>query len=207
MRRPSRIWIVVAALYAGFFLWYTGVRGPLTPEEVDHYVEVMTEGGTAPERIAELRKFLDDDPGGDFVIVNAILFRERPLEVGDVRAGESSRDVLDRYMEYMWPALLMRACHPVVGGPAAATAVEAWGIENGEEWSMAGLMRYRSRRDMLEIVANPVFRDSHEFKLAAMEKTIAFPIDPWFQLGGPRVVVGLALFALGAVLHLSLGRR
>jgi len=207
MRRPSRIWLAVAALYAGFFLWYTGVRGPLTPEEVDRYVEVMAEGGAEPERLAELRQFLEEDPGGDFVIVNAILLRERPLQVGDVRADESSRDVLDRYMEYMWPALLMRACHPVVAGPAAASAVEAWGIENGETWSMAGLMRYRSRRDMLEIVVNPIFRDSHEFKLAAIEKTIAFPIGPYIQLGGPRVVVGLALFALGAVLHLRLARR
>ena len=205
--RPSRIWLAVAALYTGFFLWYTGVRGPLTPEEVDRFVEVMAEGGAAPERLATLRQFLEEDPGGDFVIANAILFRERPLEVGDVRPGESSREVLDRYMAFMWPELLMRACHPVVAGRAAATTIEAWGIENGEEWSMAGLMRYRSRRDMLEIVAKPAFRDSHEFKFAAIEKTIAFPISPYIQLGGPRVVVGLALFALAAVLHLRLGRR
>ena len=30
-----------------------------------------------------------------------------------------------------------------------------------------------------------------------MTKTIAFPIDPWFQLGDPRLLLGLALGVLG----------
>jgi hypothetical protein len=102
---------------------------------------------------------------------------------------------------------MARASHPVIGGQAAAAAVEVWGIENGEAWSFAGLMRYRSRRDMLEIATDPAFQDAHQYKLAAMEKTIAFPIDPVLQVAGPRLLVALVLVALGAVLHLLLGRR
>jgi hypothetical protein len=205
--RPSLIWVVAGALYAGFLLWYTGIGGPLTPEEIERYVEIMAQREPDEQRLAGLRKFLEEDTGGDFVIVNAILLHRRPLRVGEVGESESSREVLDRYMSYMWPALLARACHPVVGGPAAAIAVEAWGLENAEEWTMAGLMRYRSRRDMMEIATDPAFHDAHEFKIAAIEKTIAFPIDPFFQLGGPRPLVGLLLFGLSATLHLGLGRR
>ena len=40
-----------------------------------------------------------------------------------------------------------------------------------------------------------------------MLKTVAFPIDPWIQLGDPRLVLGLALLLLGLVLHGPLRRR
>jgi hypothetical protein len=33
-----------------------------------------------------------------------------------------------------------------------------------------------------------------------MQKTIAFPIDPWFQLGDPRLVLGLVLALTGCAL-------
>jgi hypothetical protein len=69
-----------------------------------------------------------------------------------------------------------------------------------EKWSTGAGMRYRSRRDMLEIASNPAFAGSHEFKVAAMRKTIAFPIDPWLQLGDPRVVLALLLGLIGCAL-------
>jgi hypothetical protein len=50
---------------------------------------------------------------------------------------------------------------------------------------------------MLEITSNPDFGGSHEFKVAAMRKTIAFPIDPWMQLGDPRLVLALLLGLIG----------
>lgn len=196
--RGRVIWVALLALYAVFWLWYTGVRGPLTAEEIEAYVERMAEGDAQPESRARLRAFLESDTGDDFVMVNAILMREKPLRVGPVRPDESSSDVLDRYMAYMTPALLSRASHPVVAGRAAAPAVEVWGLENGRSWSLAGLMRYRSRRDLMEIATDPRFRDSHEFKIAAIEKTIAFPIDPYLQLGDPRLLLALLLFPLGA---------
>ncbi len=69
-----------------------------------------------------------------------------------------------------------------------------------EKWSTGAGMRYRSRRDVLEISSNPAFAGSHEFKIAAMRKTIAFPIDPWIQLGDPRVVLALLLGLIGCAL-------
>jgi hypothetical protein len=61
-------------------------------------------------------------------------------------------------------------------GAAAAPALDVWGIEGAERWDQAGLMRYRSRRDLMEIASNPAFQGPHEFKIAAMNKTVAFPI-------------------------------
>ena len=69
-----------------------------------------------------------------------------------------------------------------------------------ERWDSGALMRYRSRRDMLEISSNPAFRGSHDFKIAAMEKTIAFPLDPWFHLGDPRLLLAFVLGVIGLAL-------
>jgi hypothetical protein len=76
------------------------------------------------------------------------------------------------------------------------------GMEGAENWSGGALMRYRSRRDFLEIVTNPIFKGQHHFKAAALEKTIAYPIEPDLQLGDPRLLLGLLLLALTALTDL-----
>ncbi len=196
------IWIALLAVYAVFWLWYTGVRGPLSAEEVERYVERMAASGDAnPGDRARLRAFLEGDTGGDFVMSNAILMRKEPLRVGPVGPDESSADVMRRYMRYMFPAMLARASHPLFFGRAVAPALDVWGIENAYAWTMAGLVRYRSRRDLMEIATDPRFHDSHDFKVAAIEKTVAFPVEPVLRLGDPRLLLGLALFPLAAGLQ------
>lgn len=199
MNRSVLNWGIPAVLYALFFFWYTSFGGPLTPEEIADYVSLMQEGGVSSDQSARLRRFLEEDTGDDFVMVNAIEMREKPELLPGVLPGESSAEVLDRYMAYMWPALLTRACHPVLFGAAAADALEVWGIDNARAWGQAGLMRYRSRRDLMDIATNPAFRGPHEFKIAAMAKTIAFPVDPWMQAGDPRLILAMALLILALV--------
>ena len=96
-------------------------------------------------------------------------------------------------MEFMYPALFARASHPVIFGEAANTAIDLMNAPGMEHWTQGAMMRYRSRRDFFDITSNPAFSGSHDFKVAALRKTIAFPIDPWFQLGDPRLVVALLL--------------
>jgi len=206
LRRLSP-WLAAALFYAVFRLWYDGFAAPLSPDEIARYVAVMEERGQPPERIALLRKFLAEDDGRDFVMVNLIAFEEAPQAVGDMRPGESGRDAMDRYMAHMTPALLARGSHPILGGDAAAHAIEVWGLPDAERWSMAGVVRYRSRRDMIEIATQPEFRDAHVYKRAAMEKTVAVPIAPYFVAGGPRLAVALALVAGAALAHAALARR
>ena len=129
-------------------------------------------------------------------MLNVIELREPPLVVDGVAPGSSASEVLGEYMEYMTPALLRRASHPVLFGSAAAEALDLWGVEGAHRWSQGAAMRYRSRRDMMEIATHPDFQGRHEYKLAAMSKTIAFPLDPWFQLGDPRLLSGLITLIL-----------
>ena len=44
MTRTRWIWIVLGGLYAVFFYWYTSFGGPLTDEEVEHYMSLGAAG-------------------------------------------------------------------------------------------------------------------------------------------------------------------
>jgi hypothetical protein len=107
---------------------------------------------------------------------------------------------MGRYMGHMLTALLTRASHPVIMGPAIAPSMNIVGIEGAENWDGAALVRYRSRRTLLEIISNPAFAGNHDFKSAALIKTIAFPIEPKLYLGDLRLILGLILLALTALI-------
>ena len=199
MTRTRWIWLVLAVLYAAFFGWYTSFGGPLTAQEVDQYMTLFAEreDPPPPETLALLRRFLEEDTGDDFVMINVIDMYDEPLPMEGVEPGETSDEVLDKYMAYMMPALVSRASHPVLYGTAANSAMDLMNADGMEKWTTGAGMRYRSRRDMMEITVNPAFRGSHDFKIAAMAKTIAFPVDPWFQLGDPRLVLALLFGLIG----------
>ncbi len=191
------VWGVLAFVYGLFFYWYTSFGGPLSDEEISRYVSLIESRGAGSEDIERMRTFLENDSGDDFVMVNIIELNETPVAVPGVDPTESSSQVLGRYMAYMWPALLSRASHPVIFGAAAAESMDVWGIDGAEKWSQAAFMRYRSRRDMMEIATNPDFQGPHEYKIAAMAKTIAFPADPWMSAGDPRLLLALVFVIVG----------
>jgi hypothetical protein len=210
MRRTQWIWLVLVAVWAAFFGWYTSFGGPLTEEEIAHYTGRIESREPKPpaQDLERLRRFMEEDTGDDFVMVNVIDMYDTPLAIEGVEPGESSDELLDKYMAYMGPALFARACHPVLYGVAASTAMDLMNAEGMETWSAGAGMRYRSRRDLMDIATDPAFALAHAFKIAAMRKTIAFPIDPWFQLGDPRLVLGLLLAVIGCGLSWrEAGRR
>ena len=207
MSRSRWIWGIPAIVYVAFFAWYTNLAGPLGADEIEHYLGLFEAADLEPERIAMLRRFMDEDTGDDFYMVNALDLRAEPDRVGEVEPGETSEEVMGRYMAHMLPELLRRACHPAIYGPAVAPAMDLVGIAGAEEWTAAAMFRYRSRRDMLDIATNPAFRDKHLYKLAALDKTIAYPIEPAINLGEPRVLVALVLLVISLGLQLLTGRR
>ena len=186
-------WILLTAIYAAMFFWYTNFDAPLTQDEADAYVAQIRERGADPERLAALTRFLYDDDGDDFVMVNLIDMRKHDSTEG----GETPSQLLDRYMEYMWPSLIMRAGHPVFFSQGRYEALDIWGIDGAHNWSQFALMRYRSRRDMLEITINQQFKGSHDFKIAAMNKTVAFPVSGGFSYADPRWLLASVFLVLG----------
>jgi hypothetical protein len=194
------IWLTPLILYGLFFGWYTNLSGPLTDDEIAATVARMEANGSTAERIALVKKFMVEDTGGQFLMMNVIEMKDPPDQIRGVEPTDTADDVMAKYMEYMWPALLNRACHPVVFGLAVSDSLDLMGIEGAEVWTQAAFMRYRSRRDMLEISGNPEFSGRHEFKFAAMNKTIAYPVEPTINLGDPRILLGLLALFLSSIL-------
>lgn len=208
MSKRAQAWLISALLYAGFVSWYTDFGGPLSDAEVDAFVATLAEREADPALIADFERFLRNDTGRQFLMVNAIDMNDNPPDVEGAAPGENADQLMARYLEHMIPELLKRACHPVIMGEAVHTVIDVLGIEGAEQWTDAALFRYRSRRSFMEIIANPDIGGKHEFKLAALDKTIAYPIETSLYLGDLRLLLGLVLLAVTALLDSAfLSRR
>jgi hypothetical protein len=60
---------------------------------------------------------------------------------------------------------------------------------------------------MLDIATNPAFRANHSYKIAALDKTIAYPIEPVINLGEPRFLVALILLVIALGSRLAIARK
>ena len=103
--------------------------------------------------------------------------------------------------------LLIHACHPIFVSSAVFYVIDLAGIDSGESWSDAALMRCRSRPALMEIITHPAMRERHDFKIAALEKTIAYPVEPVFYLADLRLQLGLLLLIFTLLLDKWLGRK
>lgn len=203
------IWILAAAAYVAFRFWYDGSKTPLTPEEVDRFVRMAEEraGGDMDTRDRSvLRRFLEEDDGREFLMVNLVEFNPSPVVHPDTGEKIAAPDLLQQYFRPLMSAVLKRAGHPAVATRAIGGYLDAWNTPDNPGWHVAGLIRYRSRRDaMLSTLMNPDFDGIHKYKIAAMNQTFAFPSHTQIGLyASPRLTVGLALALVAALLNLAL---
>ncbi len=209
MTSRRKLWLGSIVLYALFVSWYTDFGGPLTEAEIQAYITKTKDldlGGNPSARGA-LLEFLRNDTGGQFLMFNAVDLAQNPPQMEGAPANADAQTLLYLYMEHMIPALLSRASHPVVVGKSVADSLDLVGIEGAEEWSDGAIMRYRSRRTLIDIIGNPEFYERHDFKLAGLEKTIAYPVEPRVYLGDLRLLLGLFMLAITALLDARLARK
>ena len=180
-----------------FSFWYTNTSGPISKEERAAFLGAAAEMGWDGERLASIERFMAQDDGGQFLMVNLLDLADDP------EAGAN----MNRYMEHMYPALLSRACHPAFAGGVVHQAMDLAGIEGAETWGSVGIVRYRSRRDLLEIAMNPVFSDKHDYKIESLAKTIAVPVAPSIYLSDLRLFLLLVLLAVVGLTNALWPRR
>ena len=201
------LWGIPALLYTVFVFWYTNTGGALSPAEVEAFASKLSANGPPPEFVARWRGFMESDTGRQFLMVNILDQRDTPTPVPGAPPLASSGEAMDRYMEHMYPMLFSRACHPAFFGKAAFDSLDLLGIEGAETWDAGALMRYRSRRDLMEIATHPETGGRHDFKVAGLEKTIAFPAETVLYLSDARLLLALVLLAGVALLDLAIYRR
>ncbi len=200
------IWGVALLAYGGFRLWYDNWSGPLKPYEIDAFLKQMAgrfEGtGNSPE---VMRAFLEADDGREFVMLN--LVKAQIEQVEDPKTGQMVQgfDLLKRYSKRFMPLLFRKGGHPGMVGHKVGGYVDAWNTEADPGWTIFGLMRYRSRRDMMKLVMDPAFMEGHPDKLLGTLATFSFPTQRvmTFYLS-PRVTVAMMLALIAALAHLAL---
>ena len=202
-RGRTWLWGLPALAWLLFCFWYTNIGGPLSAEEIAAFTARAERAGSmSPDGVQRLRQFMAEDSGDQFLMVNLV-----DMATPDAAQELSPQQSMDRYMAHMYPELLKRACHPVLAGPAVFRALDLVGIDGAEKWSTVGIVRYRSRRDLLDIALNPIFDGKHEFKIAALEKTIAVPVEPELYLGDLRLIAFFNLFFLVVIADALMFRR
>ena len=197
------IWGTALLLYAIFWLWYVGIRKPLTTPEIDNYLNQMSEyENNSSQSVSDVREFLENDTGKSFVMVNSISLKGKPDLVEGVKEGDTSIKTLIAYHKPFMKMMFKKGGIGIFQWRVAGRSVDVIGIENAEEWKISAINRFRSRRDFMDIITHPTFHEKHDFKFAALSKSIAYPVDPWFQLGGLTTTVALVLALAAALIQI-----
>ena len=162
----------------------------------------IRDSNNSEAELISLRRFLENDTGKSFAMVNLIQLKKTPDLIEGVEEGDSSLKTLITYYKSFMKMMLKRGGIGIFQGRVAGSSIDVIGIENAEEWGISAINRFRSRRDFMELITHPSFHEKHAYKFAALKKSIASPIDPWFQLGGVPVVVGLVFALVAAIIHI-----
>ena len=184
------IWIVVAVLYAVFWLWYSGTKGKLSQPEVESYMQQFESKGVNTDNLANLRHFLEKDDGREWFMINLLELKSPKRE---------SSKLLQRYTKTFMAGMFRRAGHPFFVAIAAAKNIENLNCDDADNWSSTGIVRYRSRRDCAETLLDTFGSDHHADKLASLTKTLAFPATANLLMGSPRVLVAMSAALIGAM--------
>jgi hypothetical protein len=200
-------WFTAALLYVFFVVWYTNFDGPMQEDEIAEVLKQARASGRSVQSLKTLEDFMRTDTGNDFIMVNLLDMNESPPDLPATGPGADPMQLINHYMEHMYPAQFKRASHPIFFGRAVADVMDISGVEGANHWDQGALFRYRSRRDIIAIATNPAFNERHDYKMAALTKTIAFPVEPVLNPGDARIVFGLLLFSIFSLLDMFLFRR
>ena len=205
-RSPRWPWLIATALSTAFLLWHQPWFGkPLTAAEIDAAFAVSVDRATAlPEsEKVKLRAFFASDDGRPFYNVNLMLYRDVAIYAdGNQRPGiRTGTDAADAYSRAIIPLLLARGSYPVFISSKISNLLEE-GAPGADFFQEVAIVRYRSRRDMLEMISHPNYLAGGPHKFASLAKNVAVPTTGLVPLDA-SVVIPLILFGLAALVRVS----
>jgi hypothetical protein len=185
MPRAFVIKLVLVAAYAALIAWHQPLRGPLSEDEVraafgPQYALIRQSEDAEVQAFLEF--FLSDD-GRPFFMVNMNALPEQTPEV---------KTAARHYGLYMMSRLLPRASYPVMSTDIITNLTNSLDADPAP-FEQLVVVRYRSRRDFLEIVSTPAFREELSNKTASLDGWSSAPstAGPLFSL--PAIALLLML--------------
>lgn len=197
MKRAKWIWLAsLGLIYASFWIWYGGNGDPISEEEglemlakVERLHGVKLEDAPEGSMSRNLRAMLPNDDGKEFYAVNL-----------ETRAtGPEALQAEADYAAIVVPMLLERGGHPVFLSERVGLMLGKY----GEEVDRVAVVRYRSLRDLLDMIADERMLEGNAFKTASLAHTEVFITRPTVSFVQVRLMVGMFL-ALVAIAGLAL---
>lgn len=187
MTSAKWIWLAfVGIVYASFWVWYGGDGEPLTEVEANNLLSQMEQiyGGSrdeAPEgsMAYNLARMAPHDDGQEFYAVN--------LE--QLKTGPDAEAADQRYARTVFSLLLERGGHPVFVGDRVGLMLGSY----GREVDRVAVVRYRSLRDLFDMILDPAMQEGAGDKFASLESTEVFIVRPYISFVQVRLLVGLIL--------------
>ena len=115
-----------------------GFKGKLSVTEVDRFMQDFEGRGATQQQLENLRYFLEHDDGKEWFMVNAMTLKHPEAK---------SFKLLDQYVRAFMSGVDSRAGHPMFISRALAAILKIITVIEADHWTIAAIIRYRSRRD------------------------------------------------------------
>ena len=194
--------LVLLLVFGAFWTWQTPgwLRGALTPEEIDYHFQLMEQNLAMPADekavvLERLRAFALADDGQPVFMLNLMRFfpELRQFEGAHEFAG-TPLESNAYYEEAVIPMAFAAGAYPLFGGMTQGQNVieDAVDLDN---WSRVIVMRYPSRRAVLELFADPDYAPFEPYKMMALQ-VVLVPTQGDLVIPELRWLVGGALLLL-----------
>ena len=111
------VWGLALLGYAAFLGWYVNWRGPLSKAEIESLMAQMMASNVGhgdQDEMPVIRRFLEEDDGREFFMLNVIRLSETDVEDPDTGELRPVRQVMAGYTRMFMPALFARGGHPAL---------------------------------------------------------------------------------------------
>ena len=112
----------------------------------------------------DLKRYLQEDPGGPVVMLNLLRF------------AEDGREAYARYAEALRTTFLPRYGAEVLYAGDGSTPLVA---EAGQDWDAVLLVRYPSRDAFSRMVADPEYQEVTQLRTQALTEAVLQPTTSW----------------------------
>jgi hypothetical protein len=199
--------VIFTVIFAAFCYWQApGSR--LTSAEIDDYLARIDAGANLPPEektplLTHLRAWGEADDGEPVYMYNLMSYRDQLLQrPGLASQGTTPQEVNQYYEDAAIALLLKRGNYPVLGnapqGVRSGTFDDTNLIDYSpalNHWDRLLVVRYSSRRDFFELVANPEYLKFMPYKFIASEVALV-PTSAELVVPDLRFVLGSALLVL-----------
>lgn len=197
---PYKLWAVSigvgAVIFFGLLYWYQWSAHKLSGGEIDAYlstIEAQTQSPGGKHDMIALRQFLENDDGRPVYTVNLYRFHKKAVYPAGSSFTGTGEQAYDRFSKTMISLMTKRGSHPIYGS--------SW-VDASSDWDRIVVVRYRSRRDLVDLFATDTFAEASLHKWASIHDHQRMLVQATHIPDGKYLIVILALLATAAGLFL-----